>query len=265
MACRGRGRRDRAGHERLRAGQEPRLVPRRRQAVEADRDAARRDVWVSHGLKQKPYAQTTATLEPIGVPGGAEADAQNIYVTTLDMPKPGKYWILAEPIGGARRSRRSATRSCCATRPRRRSASGRSRPRTPCSSPGVDPKTVTTAEPPDRELLRTTVAAAMAAHRPFVVTFATPLYCQTRTCGPVVQVDAVGREGLAGQRRRLHPHRDLQGQRPGQGHEPVGRRVEAPERAVHLRRRQERRHPVAVRGRLQRRPSSRRPSRKVAP
>ncbi len=47
---------------------------------------------------------------------------------------------------------------------------------------------MTTAEPPDRALLRTTVAAAMAAHRPFVVTFATPLYCQTRTCGPVVQV-----------------------------------------------------------------------------
>ena len=58
----------------------------------------------------------------------------------------------------------------------------------PVLRPGVDPKTVTTAEPPDRNLLRTTVAAAMAAHRPFVVTFATPLYCQTRTCGPVTQV-----------------------------------------------------------------------------
>ena len=88
-------------------------------------------VWVSRGLKQKPYAQTTATLEPIGVPGGATADAQNIYVTTLDMPKPGKYWILAEPIGGTRRSRRSATRSCCATRRRPRSVRRRSRPRTP--------------------------------------------------------------------------------------------------------------------------------------
>jgi len=58
----------------------------------------------------------------------------------------------------------------------------------PVLKPGVDPKTVTTAEPVDRNLLRTTVAAAMAAHHPFVVTFATPLYCQTRTCGPVVQV-----------------------------------------------------------------------------
>lgn len=33
-------------------------------------------VWIARGLKQKPYAETTAKLEPIGVPGGATADAQ---------------------------------------------------------------------------------------------------------------------------------------------------------------------------------------------
>jgi hypothetical protein len=60
--------------------------------------------------------------------------------------------------------------------------------RNPTLGPGVDPKTVTTADPVDRILLQTTVAKAMAQHRPFVVTFATPLYCQSRTCGPVVQV-----------------------------------------------------------------------------
>jgi hypothetical protein len=37
-------------------------------------------------------------------------------------------------------------------------------------------------------LLRVSVAQALAAKRPFVVTFSTPLFCQTRTCGPVVQV-----------------------------------------------------------------------------
>ena len=58
----------------------------------------------------------------------------------------------------------------------------------------------------------------------------------------------VGREGLAGQGRRLHPHRDLQGQRPGQRDEPVGRRVEPPERAVHVRRRRHRRRPGALEG-----------------
>ena len=144
-------------------------------------------VWVSRGLNQKPYAETTATLEPIGVPGGAEADAQNIYVTHLDMPKPGKYWILAEPIGG--KKIQALGNAVILKHSAAPEVGERAIPsKNPVLKPGVAPKTVTTAEPPDRELLRTTVAAAMAAHHPFVVTFATPLYCQTRTCGPVVQV-----------------------------------------------------------------------------
>ena len=159
-----------------------------RQSRLIERPTAR--IWISRGLKQKPYAETTAALEPIGVPGGAQADAQNIYVTTVDMPAPGKYWLLAQPVGGKRiqalgnvvvRKRTAAP-----------SVGERAIPsRNPTLQPGSGPKAVkaaTTAEPPDRSLLRTTVAAAMAAGRPFVVTFATPLYCQTRTCGPVVQV-----------------------------------------------------------------------------
>jgi len=145
-------------------------------------------VWISRGLKQKPFAETTATLEPIGVPGGAKADAQNIYVATLDMAKPGKYWILAEPVGGATKiqalGNAQVLKHSAAPEVGERAIPSKN----PVLKPGVDPKTVTTAEPPDRNLLRTTVAAAMAAKKPFVVTFATPLYCQTRTCGPVVQV-----------------------------------------------------------------------------
>jgi len=144
-------------------------------------------VWIARGLTQKPYAETTATLEPIGVPGGAEADAQNIYVATVDTPKPGKYWLLAEPVGG---KRIQALGDMIVGKHSSAPAVGeRAIPsQNPTLRPGVEPKTVTTAEPPDRVLLRTTVAAAMAAKRPFVVTFATPLYCKTRTCGPVVQV-----------------------------------------------------------------------------
>ncbi len=117
-------------------------------------------VWIAHGLKQKPYAQTTATLQPIGVPGGAEADAQNIYVTTLDMPKPGKYWILAEPVGGTKiqaLGNAVVLKHSAAPEVGERAIPSKN----PVLRPGIDPKTVTTAEPPDRALLRTTVAAAM--------------------------------------------------------------------------------------------------------
>ena len=144
-------------------------------------------VWIARGLKQKPYARATAKLEPIGVPGGAKADAQNIYVTTVETPAPGTYWILAEPVGGKRIQALGnfvVRKQAAAPSVGERAVASQN----PTLEPGVDPKTVTTAEPPDRNLLRTTVAAAMAANRPFVVAFATPLYCQTRTCGPVVQV-----------------------------------------------------------------------------
>ena len=42
--------------------------------------------------------------------------------------------------------------------------------------------------------MRYSVAGSLAAHRPFVVTFATPRFCTSRVCGPVVDVvDAVRR------------------------------------------------------------------------
>ena len=47
---------------------------------------------------------------------------------------------------------------------------------------------LTTATKPDRALYRSSVAAALAAKSPFVVVFATPKYCTSRTCGPVVDV-----------------------------------------------------------------------------
>jgi hypothetical protein len=50
------------------------------------------------------------------------------------------------------------------------------------------------ARPLHRALLRYSIAGSLAAHRPFVVTFATPKYCTSRVCGPVVDVvDAVRR------------------------------------------------------------------------
>ena len=47
------------------------------------------------------------------MPGGDTADVGGIYVTTITTPTPGKYWLLAEPVGGQEdpgaRERRRAT------------------------------------------------------------------------------------------------------------------------------------------------------------
>src|SRR5262245_42376290 len=57
-------------------------------------------VWVSDGLQDRPFLETKAKLERIGVPGESTADATHIYVATLRLPQARKYWMLAEPEGG---------------------------------------------------------------------------------------------------------------------------------------------------------------------
>jgi hypothetical protein len=57
----------------------------------------------------------------------------------------------------------------------------------------IDSRALDGAPVPDPGLHETTIAAAIAAHRPVVVIFATPTYCQSQFCGP--EVDAV--EALA--------------------------------------------------------------------
>jgi len=41
---------------------------------------------------------------------------------------------------------------------------------------------------PDPELHQTTIAAAIAAHRPALVVFSTPVYCISRFCGPITDM-----------------------------------------------------------------------------
>lgn len=149
-------------------------------------------IWLARGLEQKPFAETTARLERIGVDGGDEADATEIFVTHLDLAEPGKYWLLAEPVGGPK------IQAIGNVVVREESAAPDVGDRAPASetptlaSTGGDLEELTTQDPPDRELLRYSVAESLDARVPFVVSFATPRYCRTRTCGPVVGVvDAV--------------------------------------------------------------------------
>ena len=154
-------------------------------------------VWIARGFKQKPYARATAHLEKIGPPGTADgADAPAIYVVHLRMPAPGTYWVLAKPQGAkivglgnpvVRESTSSpavGARALGSVTPTLASTHGRLAP-------------LTTSPHPDRGLYMRSVAQELAAHRPFVVAFATPKFCTSRTCGPVVDVVSYVRKRLA--------------------------------------------------------------------
>jgi hypothetical protein len=145
-------------------------------------------VWLARGLKEVPFAQATARLEPIGVPGGESAGVGGIYVATITTPTPGKYWFMAEPVGGMKIQ--ALGNVVVARKSAAPSVGDRAIPsKTPTlASTGGDLTALTTSRRPDRALYRTSVAQAIKARQPFVVAFATPQFCQTRTCGPTVDV-----------------------------------------------------------------------------
>jgi hypothetical protein len=143
-------------------------------------------VWLARGLKSKPFAQTTAMSESIGVGETEPGEPTDVFVAHLQLPEAGTYWVLAEPVGG-----------------RKIQAVGTVVVKDETTAPAVGAKAIpsktptladstleqlTTSNTPDKELYRSSVADALAAKKPFVLAFATPKYCTSRTCGPVVDV-----------------------------------------------------------------------------
>jgi hypothetical protein len=143
-------------------------------------------IWISRGLKEQPFARTTARSETIGVEGGDPADATEIFVTNLPLQKAGKYWVLAEPVGG-RKIQAVGTIEV----KKRTAAPDVGEAAIASKTPTLATATLdelSTSRVPYPELHRSSVASALADHAPFVVVFATPKYCTSRTCGPVVDV-----------------------------------------------------------------------------
>jgi hypothetical protein len=147
-------------------------------------------VWVSKALDASPFLETKAKLERIGVPGESAAEATHIYVTSLKLPRAGTYWMLAEPEGG--RDKVQALGNVVVVKNDPPPDVGDPAPATDTptiASTNGDLSALTTRTPPDESLLRYSVAGSLKAKIPFVVTFATPKYCESRTCGPVVDVE----------------------------------------------------------------------------
>ena len=146
-------------------------------------------VWVAKDLDAKPFLETTAKVERIGVPGGAEADASHIYVARFRVPEAGKYWLLAEPEAGAKKVQALGNVVVQKEDPEPDVGDEAYPSETPTiSSTGGDFAKLTTRDPPDKTLLEHSIAESLAAKVPFVVTFATPKFCTSRTCGPTVDV-----------------------------------------------------------------------------
>jgi hypothetical protein len=160
--------------------------------------------WIANSLLSKPFARTVARLENVGVPGVTTSEpVEALYVAHVRVPSAGTYWVLARPLGPVRiggvtqvvvnehsTSPALGARAFPSHTPTLASAHGRT-------------AQLTTRVPPDRGLLRYSIGESLAAHAPFVVTFATPRWCSSRTCGPVVDVVEAARRRFASSRVRF--------------------------------------------------------------
>jgi hypothetical protein len=139
------------------------------------------------------------------VKGSEPADAEAIFVANLDIEKPGTYWVLAEPVGGTK------IQALGNVVVKQKPAAPAVGDRVPASetptlaSTGNDFAKLTTAKEPDPALYQNSIADALRAHAKSVVVFATPAYCTSRTCGPVVDVvSTVRREHTGSGIRFIH-------------------------------------------------------------
>ena len=154
-------------------------------------------VWVARSRASAPFARVTAKLEPIGIPGRSEpafGGVKRIYVMRVRIPRPGRYWLVAQPVG----VKLQALGTLDVSAHSRSVAVGARAPRSDTPTLATEPAArITTSRPPDLPLLRYSVAESLAAQEPFVVTFATPKFCTSRTCGPVVDVVEAARRRFA--------------------------------------------------------------------
>lgn len=159
-------------------------------------------VYLARTLEDRPQSVAEARLLELDPHGAgehpqkhAEPDTDALYVARLTFPTAGRYWLVVDLPNESTQGLVSVDAKATSAAP---SVGDRA---IPSDNPTLDDAPaakITTARPPDKELLRSSIEEAMSAQVPFVVVFATPAYCTSRTCGPTVEiVDEV--------RRRVSP------------------------------------------------------------
>ncbi|MCY4085751.1 MAG: hypothetical protein OXG37_02405 [Actinomycetia bacterium] len=151
-----------------------------------------------------PLAETQARLITIGAAAGragtaadapgesapadetaAELDVEHLYVARVTFHEPGVYWLVAEPEGADVQALRFLQVRAYPVSP---AVGDRAFPSENPTLDDAQAREITTQRPPAIELLRYSVKQSLEASVPFVVTFATPAFCLSRICGPVVDV-----------------------------------------------------------------------------
>jgi len=115
-----------------------------------------------------------------------------VWVTTIPFTKPGKYGAVAVVKKGARLAASAPVSITVSKKGSGPPGVGDTAPKISTDTPadvGGDISKLTTRKPPIESLVNTDIADVQGS-KPVVLGFATPQLCQTRVCGPVVDIMA---------------------------------------------------------------------------
>ncbi len=112
-------------------------------------------------------------------------DVTELYVAHVELPDPGRYWLVVEPKGEKIQAVGSIEVRETSLTP---AVGAKAIPSDNPTLADASAEEITTADPPDTELLRYSIADSLEEGVPFVAAFATPAFCSSRTCGPTVEV-----------------------------------------------------------------------------
>lgn len=139
-------------------------------------------------------ASTDVVLEPLRIGehsshgGSAGSPLLTVYGATVDFPAPGNWSVLLRLIrGGAELQPIRADLSIVEDLPYPTVGEAIPPTRQTVLREVGQLSMIDTSPAPDELLHRLTVAEALELRRPLVIGFATPAFCETRMCGPVVE------------------------------------------------------------------------------
>ena len=139
--------------------------------------------FLPSGGREGPIESATAVFREWPVrPGG-------IYTVELTFDRPGNWGLVAEAIDadGVRRPADTGLRiKETSSSPALGGPAPKSESKT--LSDVEDIEQVTSDRHPDRDLYEKTIAEAIESGRPLMLTFSTPAFCQSATCGPQLDV-----------------------------------------------------------------------------
>ena len=207
-------------------------------------------------LRPRPRTSRPRSRPPMARSSGRSKGHRGIYIFDVDLPEAGTYGRRVHDRGpGQPGRRRSALTFDVHAVVDRRAGRADAAPasKTPTlADVGGDVTKISTDTKPDPAFYETSVADALAAHKPFVLVFATPKFCKSAQCGPTL--DKLKPVAAANPERDVHQRRavpaqgrrrpapagpDRQQQAPGDGRRPTP--MGAVERALDLRGRRRRR------------------------